>query len=100
MLCCAVLCCAVLCRVCVVSRVVIAAALVFAQNRAKQEIKDYSGRVHFVREDGLYDHYVIQRRTCGPFTLPYYPMVPVRALCYCWDESLQHLHLLSKQQLH
>ena len=37
-------------------------ALVVAQNRAKQEIKDYSGRVHFVREDGLYDYYVIQRR--------------------------------------
>jgi hypothetical protein len=38
------------------------AALVAAQDRAKSEIEEYSGRVHFVREDGLYDFYVIQRR--------------------------------------
>ena len=38
------------------------AALVAAQARAKSEIEEYSGRVHFVREDGLYDFYVIQRR--------------------------------------
>lgn len=33
-------------------------ALVAAQNRAKAEIQDYSTRVHYVRDDGLYDFYV------------------------------------------
>jgi hypothetical protein len=38
------------------------AQLVATQERAKSEIKEYSERVHFVREDDLYDFFVIQRR--------------------------------------
>ena len=38
------------------------AALASTQERAKSEIEDHSARVHFVREDELYDFYVIQRR--------------------------------------
>ena len=38
------------------------AALVTAQDRAKSEIQNHSEQVHFVREDELYDFYVIQRR--------------------------------------